>query len=457
MTPGRPVEVELRDVEWSDPVQTIRLGARMISSKVGLIQAVSYGVHLAQDSAWFALGAANPDLSRFSDILNANKSGGGGESLEIALAATIGETVERYCMLFYDKSEMVHAAYKDVKDDAVSPEELRLYSRAQVDQAGPQVRLDYFDDDLKIHWVWGYSLTHNRPRLVPATLVYMQYRLDDGEKSPGRNASTGLAAGLTREQAILTGLYEVIERDAFTISWLHRRVGPRVAIDDPDLQALGRQRFYGDHPAVDFRIFDITLDIPVFSVFGVLRRPAEFGQVVCVSSVSRLNPTDAIGKCFREVGQGMPYLRYLRSQLDGWEPAADHSDLTSFDHHYTYYSLKPEMIPKAFAFCDEVTEERALSRIPNRSTGRVAGDLRHCIELLSSVGREAIVVDVTTEEITELGFSVVRVLVPGLVPLHGNHNFQYLGVNRLHEVSRLLGWENGHSQSELSPYPHPFP
>jgi ribosomal protein S12 methylthiotransferase accessory factor len=445
--------VELQDVSFSDPLTTIEIGRRLISSKVGLIRSISYGIYLPQDTFCMALGSSNTDLAHLG-ISNSDKAGGGGESLETAMAATIGEAVERYCMLFYDKSEMPLAPYREVSDEAVSPDDLRLYSREQVAGKADHIRLDYFDEDSVIRWVSGYSLTHHRTRLVPATMVYLKYKLDDGEMAPGRNASTGLAAGATLEQAILTGLYEVIERDAFVIGWLQAKTGPRLVVDDPEIQASMTSRFHTDHPSVDFQIYDITLDIPAFSVFGVLRRPAEYGSVLCVSSVCRLKPRDAMRKCLREVGQGMPYLRFLREQLKDWEPADDYSDLTTFDHHYTHYSKRPELIPKAMAFCDEVRDEVKLSEIPDRSTGRLLGDLQLCLDMLKEAGYEVIVVDITTPDIRDLGLHVVRVMVPGLVPIHGNHNFPYLGVQRLHDIRKNMSWEESEG---LNPFPHPFP
>lgn len=454
-----PVEVNLQDVPRADPIKTINLASRLISPKVGLIKAVGHGIYRAQDPTSFALGIAAPDLSHFSEILNANKAGGGGDTLEIALAATIGEAVERYCMHFYDKSVMVHGSYRDLKDDAVSPELLRIYTREQVEQKDPKVPLAYFTEDTKINWVWGYSLTDKRPKLVPATLVYMQYEVDEGEVYIGRNASTGLAASSTIEEAILTGLYEVVERDAFTTCWQHRKLRRKIRVDDPELSDTLKNRFYGDHPSVDIQIYEITLDIPITSIFGVMRRPAEFGPALCVSTTARLSPKAAIRKCLAEIGQELPYYRYLMHQLKDWEPLPDYSDLTAFDLHCMLYIKRPELVPKAMAFCDAVTDEVALSEMPDLSTGRVLGDIETCLKLLEERGREVIVIDITTPDILEVGLRVVRVMIPGLVPLHGNHNHQYLGVNRLYEIPHQLSWEKSGWDSEagLNPYPHPFP
>jgi ribosomal protein S12 methylthiotransferase accessory factor len=459
MATNRPVELELQDVPSTDPLTTIRRGSRLISPKVGLIRSVGHGYYRAQDPMSLALGVAASDLGNYSDILNAPKAGGGGESFETALAATLGEAVERYCMLFYDKSEMISASYRDVQDDAVHPDLLRLYSREQVENKSDSVRLSYFTEDTRINWVWGYSLTHRKPRLVPATQVYLQYDLDEGEESIGRKAATGLAAGCTIEEAILSGLYEVVERDAFSISWLHRKVGPRLRIDDPELQTAMVKRFHANHPGVDFRIYDITLDIPIPSVFAILRRPAEFGPVLCVSSVTRLKPRDVVRKALREVGQGLPYLRFLRHQLRDWEPAADHSDLLTFDHHCTLYVKHPEMVSEALSFTEGDTGEIALSEMPDRSTGRVLGDIEVCLDMLRQIDKEVIVVDITTPDIRDIGLRVVRVLIPGLVPVHGNHNFPYLGVQRLYEIPERLAWERSgwDPTAGINPRPHPFP
>lgn len=93
MVTKKPVELELQDVSYTGPLKTIRLATRLVSSKVGLIRSIGGGIHRAQDPRTFALGITAPDLSHYSEILNSAKAGGGGESLEMALAATIGEAV----------------------------------------------------------------------------------------------------------------------------------------------------------------------------------------------------------------------------------------------------------------------------------------------------------------------------------------------------------------------------
>jgi ribosomal protein S12 methylthiotransferase accessory factor len=76
---------------------------------------------------------------------------------------------------------------------------------------------------------------------VPACLMSLPYSApfrEQGEQTIGPSISTGQAAAASTEAALLGGLCEVIERDAFSIAWLNRLSMPEVQIDsDPVLRA----------------------------------------------------------------------------------------------------------------------------------------------------------------------------------------------------------------------------
>ncbi len=452
------LRVVLREVAATDARETLRRASRLVSRRVGIIRAVGPGVTYAQDPAIFSAGTVSSQLSLSQRIANPSKAGGAGETLEVSLAAAIGEAVERYGMLFYDKSRMILAAYRDLREPAVPPDLLRLHSREQAEDPRRRGRLAYFDDDSRLRWIWGWSLTHDQPRLVPAALVYLGYDSGPEEAAIGSNASTGLAAGLTREAAILSGLYEIVERDAFAISWLYRQARGRVRVDDAALQARLRASFAVGRSDVSLDLFDLTCDIPITSVLAVMRRPAEFGPALCVGAASRLSPQGAVRKSLLELGQGLPYLRVLMAQNKSWAAKEDFSDLASFDDHLMLYNKSPKMAAQALAFYDSAPEE-LMSSIPDGSTGRIKGDVERCVDLIARAGHEVIVVDLTTPDLREAGFSVVRVLVPGLVPLHGDHALPYLGVARLREVPWRRGWvaRDQDPLATLNPLPHPFP
>lgn len=451
-----PAALELEDIPRSDPWETLRRGSRLISSRVGIVRRVGHGCVHAQDPKAFAFGSLAGDISRYSGVLNVSKGGGGGDSSIRALAATLGEAVERYCMFFYDKQQMVLASYREVANEAVRPDDIRLFSQRQIESLGGRSRAHYFTEDSKIRWVWGYSLTEQRPRLVPASLVYMNYKYDEDEAVIGSNASTGLAAGLTIEEAILVGISEVVERDAFTICWLRRRPGRRIVIDDEAMRQFLAQRFLANHPKVSVIAYDVTTEVGIPSVFVVMKRPAEFGATVCVGSASRLDATEAVTKCCFEAGQALPYFRFLLGQLKHWEPAPDYSNVTSFDHHAIFYTKRPDLVPEAFEFLDHAEPAVPLSHLPRLGTGRVLSDITRSVDRLRAAGLEVIVTDITTADVREVGMRVVRVVIPGMVPMHGAHSYPYLGAKRLAQFPASGAWSGGDPEA-INPFPHPFP
>jgi ribosomal protein S12 methylthiotransferase accessory factor len=437
------------DVPFSSAFETLRKAQRIVSSRTGILRRASAVVSYTGDPKCYAFGIVPCDTSQFSShAVNTNKSGGAGMNPESALAATLGEAIERYCMLFYNKRDMVLDRASNLSGVAVEPALMSLYTREQV--ARRKSRTKYFDEDALVRWVWGYSLTKQCWRLVPASQVYLGYRFDEDEAAIAANASSGLAAGNTLEEAILTGLHEVIERDAFTISWLQRHLRARILVDEPALAELMREHYYADRSSVRISIFDVTLDLPIFCAFVIMERPTESGPAMLVGSAARLNPQDAIKKSLLEAGQEISYVRYLRQEMADWHPADDFSNVTTFDEHFMLYNKRPELIDGAFAFCRENVEQSRASRLRNQSTSRPLGDVTRMVELLGEKGHEVIVVDITTPDIRDIDLHVVRVIVPGLVPLHGDHRFPFFGVPRLQTITGL-------TPAELNPFPHPFP
>lgn len=213
---------------------------------------------------------------------------------------------------------------------------------------------------------------------------------------------------------------------------MRRYAGREIILDDPALQAIRRGRFHGARKGVEFRLFEITTEVPICSVFAILRRPSEMGPILAVASVTRLSPRAVVEKCFREVGQGLPYFRYLVQRLRDWTPRNDFSDVATFDHHCMLYFKRPELVDPALSFLAQAELKVPLLQLPDHSTRRVLGDIHRCVELRAKHGFEVLVADITTPEIRDVGPHVVRVVVPGLTPRHGTHTGPYLASPRLY-------------------------
>ena len=72
---------------------------------------------------------------------------------------------------------------------------------------------DSFDNDKYVDWVRGRSLVTGEEKLVPASMVFFSNVMFQGNFFP--LSSSGLAAGGTLDDAVLQGLFELIEHDAW--------------------------------------------------------------------------------------------------------------------------------------------------------------------------------------------------------------------------------------------------
>src|SRR5918911_2581384 len=193
---------------------------------------INYSTKMCDSGVYFPMGCYD-------------SNGGAGLTREAARWAAIGEAVERYCSSVFFPDEFLLGTYEEVRRHgrAVDPRTFALFHPKQRDS----VRYAWVDDDPRLCWTWGYSLTAREPTLIPASLVYIPYypfRQAEGEVTIAPGVSTGQATARDPSSAVLSGLYEIIERDAFMISWLNRLPLTRLDIEsNPAVRDIFRSRF----------------------------------------------------------------------------------------------------------------------------------------------------------------------------------------------------------------------
>ena len=79
------------------------------------------------------------------------------------------------------------------------------------------VRSSVVNDFTPLAWEEVVNIQNGAPTLIPSDLVWMVNRIKDQPLMYVQIGSNGLASGGSMEDAILSGLYEVIERDAWTL------------------------------------------------------------------------------------------------------------------------------------------------------------------------------------------------------------------------------------------------
>jgi len=372
------------------------------------------------------------------------------------------EGLERYAGLAArGLAPRVVRSLNDLGQPALDPRDYGVYVDEFYEAGAPY--FTRFTPDLPIPWVWGYSLRDQRALLVPERLVYYLGR------GTGPNfveeCSNGCAIGSCAEEAVLHGMLELIERDAFLLCWYG---GLRLPEIDPDTCGSRATRFMVDRLRMigyEVRLFDNRVDFPVPVVTGVaVRRDGKLGTL-CFGAGSGLSPDDAVAAALCEFASYVPdFEERMRASLtEARAMSEDYRLVRELRDHSLLFGL-PEMARHAsFLLADpdprpmaEIYQDWEQSR-PRH--GDLRDDLRYCLDQLTAAGFDVIVVDQTPPDQRSAGLRTMCVIVPGLLPIDfGWHKQRVLHMPRLRTAARRAGRRDDDLPVEqINFVPHPFP
>jgi ribosomal protein S12 methylthiotransferase accessory factor len=427
---------------------------RLISPRTGLINDVMFSELDADDPPlhWAIANPGDAEATGMRWSLNSGNAVAADPSRAVLKA--VGECVERYCSAQWDESDFTVAAYRELDADAVHPASFALFGEQQYDEPSfPGLR---FTEETTVPWVRGTSLARGEPMLVPAPFVYVPFEPEPDEQPIWMPISTGLACAPSLAQAAYRGILEQIERDTFMIVWRNQLVRPQIdlaSIDDPVVRQLVAA--YDGMPFACFAIV-LTLDIPVTVILGLLVSETGHEPLNVVGLGVDLNPRRAVQLALEELSQGFIGMRRVLAGAPEWRPAEDFSDILNVTLHGHAHAVEPRLWSSTeFLRGGDVLH---VDELPDRSGATPKANLATVMRDLDALGMDAIMLDITTEDVDEAGFKVVRAVVPGLQPLDTSHPYQYRGGRRLYDVAVRLGLRDGPlSPVDLNPLPHPFP
>ena len=429
----------------SRPEATLEKARRLVSEETGVIRLL-YEAPLRPDAPRvFGCGSLCSDFSELGFPSENSISGSTSLDRNQAIAGAIGEAVERYSAAYVPYEDIKMHTCAAVSEDALTPSSLTLYDEEQYKCA--DFPYEPLPIDRKIGWVKGHSLVHERSVLVPAFGVYQPYQSICGEPPVIQQITTGLACGNTLEEAILSAICEIVERDASMLMWMKQISPPHVQIDVQNtldrLPVLGR---FGEL-ARYLTLLDVTTDIAIPAYVAVWDGPIAGEHGAIFASCAKLSPSRAAEGALTELAQ---CLMWADSLVDGGEklPDPSRSTLSRIEEH-VLWPLAPTA-RSHYAFTLASSERRSFDEREEPASKDVLHSIKDCVSKIAAVGLDVIVVDVTSPDIRDCGLHVVRVLVPGAQPL-------FFG-SGMHRVSERAHCGNSDSDgTTINLHPHPFP
>ncbi|MFC5288681.1 YcaO-like family protein [Actinokineospora guangxiensis] len=361
----------------------------------------------------------------------------------------------------------VEASFAELGGDlAVDPAALGLHEPDSY--ADPAFRLTAYHPAARTRWVYGWSYTHRRARLLPEHVVYW------GNHNAGARflteTSNGCGLGNSLAEAVLYGLFEVAERDAFLMAWYASTPLRKLGVDDTDpvlghlvdrLESLGYQLLF----------FDATNDLGIPVALAMARyMGADPATPACFFAAgAHPDPRAAMASAAAEIAvdveNGLVRARekpddYRRDRLLAM---LERPELVrTMEDHVALYGLPeaageyafllgdvPTVDPAELASTGDERPETDLAALLDRYTGRLAG-----------LGLELIAVDTSEQAVArELGLYSAKVVVPGTLPMTFGHGHRRTrGLTRLFDVPYRLGRAGAPlGEASVSLRPHPFP
>ena len=436
-------------------MQARRTKHSIVDDEFGLVRWIAEVPQSAEDPKIFNYAVKMAETGEYLPLICFTNNGGAGLTREHAYRAALGEAVERYCSSVFFKEDLILKTYAEISRDgrALRPGEIALFHPSQREE----IRYSWFEEDTKLCWTSGYSLTKGEPVYVPASLVHVPYYgfyQQEGEESIGPGISTGQASGYSRDEALLSGLYEVIERDAFSILWLNRMPAPKIDIaSNPRVAALYREHF--ERKNIECVLYDMTSDIAVPSVLCLMVDHAKSPPMICSGGASHSSPELAAQKALVEAAQTLQWARFLGGRDEPFIIEPEYANIDDFEKHVYLYGYGNKL--GSVSFLRGSQRVVPLSSLPGASYDKPAAELQGVRATVEAKGYEVIAVDLTSVDVAECGYHVFKVIVPQMQQLEGDHSHRFLAGPRIYEVPALLGYPAKRHPSELNADPHPYP
>lgn len=412
----------------NSPEETLQRYVHHVSPITGAVRALfphphatsATKVYLAIDSLPIWEGPQTTAILR-------NHSAGKGITETQAKTSALCEALERYSGVYRGYEPSVLSTFKALGDKAIHPNSCMLYSdeqyrrRAEVNAAGSEYNSipEPFEETMEIRWSPVWSLSRKEFRFLPTAYCYFGYK----ESAFCHACSNGNAAGNTLEEAILQGLFELVERDSVGIWWYNSLQRPEV-----ELATFSESYFteLQEHYAQAGRrlwVVDITTDLEI-PAFAAISSKLDPRGPLLLGFGCHMDARLAIARALTEMNQML-----LTSVSFSATPGISFSGA---DEEIANWMQTATLANHPHLVSDSASAQRTIDDYRQCRNRDMCKAVLECQATMERCGLEILVLDQTRPDI---GLPVVKVIVPGL-----RHFWARFAPGRLYEVPVRMGW-----------------
>ena len=259
----------------------------------------------------------------------------------------------------------------------------------------PKMRMYVHDEEME--WVKGYSVTGERDILVPAEAAFHPY---ERQNQLFRTNTNGLAVGNVMEEAVLHGLMEVIERDAWSLFEGEGVEGRDVDLSSSDNDLIRETLKKFEAASIRAYAKDITSGVRITTIGVAIDDEKNKDPALLSLGVgTHLIPEVASLRALTEA---------VQSRLTTIHGTREDTFKAEFARRIGYERMK-RLNKRWFTPARETVKLRELNSVLNQD---FLEDIKYTVRRLTESGYdEVILVDLTNPR---LRVPAVRVMVPGM-------------------------------------------
>lgn len=316
--------------------------------------------------------------------------GGKGISKDHAKASAMMEGFERYSAERQDEDMTLTSTITDIGDkgEYIDPKSLNLPKEFE--------RKDI--RDMTLEWSLAHDLISDKDYYIPTNAIYHPYNHENDVESLFKSNTNGLASGNILEEAILHGIFEVIERDAWSIFELTHKNYAQINLETIESELINETIEKFTSKGINIKLMDFTADVKVPTIAASADDTVtKDAGLLTLGIGTHLDPEVAILRALTEVAQSRA------TQING---AREDTVRADFAREAGYERMK--RINKFYFKQEE--NQTDLSDIKDKSTTSISEDLEIVKEeLIANEIKHVIYHDLTRPE---LDVNVVRVVIP---------------------------------------------
>ena len=359
-------------------------------------------------------------------------------SKQEALLKAFCESIERYCNHYFSASFISNqGTYSLSKHRMISLDKFARYTPKQLSMR------DYkrfkFEPDSYINFTTCYSLLDKKEFLVPCNFIYLSYPNHKNEPYIQPPISTGVALGTSLSGALVRGVCEVIERDAFMKAYISKTKSPK--IDLKKIKDIRIKKLISMIERYNYKIFclNLTSDINIPTIGTIILDESNIGKAISIGLKCHIDPLEAILGSITEAFHTRGWIRRVHEDISSRKKKSIHDHSQIIQRGLFWFSK--EKSKRLSFWLNSTNTSKLLFKTKKVSSGKA---LQIILKELARNNLDVYWKNLTIPELSKEGFFVVKTIVPQLYPLTFDDKRPLLKNIRIH------------STGSYNTYPHPF-